>query len=64
VRLRLSNTVANLITLGVLQELAAELTTAARESRAILLCGGERFFSNGLDLDWALALPRDCGAAW
>jgi enoyl-CoA hydratase/carnithine racemase len=59
VRLRLSNTVANVITLGVVQELAAEMTTAARESRAILLCGGERFFSNGLDLDWALALPRD-----
>jgi enoyl-CoA hydratase len=58
-RLRLSNTVANLITLDVVQELAAELTTAERESGAILLCGGEKFFSNGLDLNWALALPRD-----
>ena len=35
-------------------ELAAVFEHAERNSRAVLLCGGDKFFSNGVDLDWAL----------
>lgn len=53
-RLRLSNTDANLLTIDVVRELAEALRAASGSSRAILLCGGDKFFSNGLDLAWAL----------
>ncbi|MFO1109299.1 MAG: enoyl-CoA hydratase/isomerase family protein [Bradyrhizobium sp.] len=57
--LRLSNTNANLLTIDVVRELAIAMRAASRSSRAILLCGGEKFFSNGLDLSWALTRSAD-----
>jgi len=59
VRLRLRNTDANLLTIDVVRELAGTLSDAARAGRAVLLCGGDKFFCNGLDLAWALAQPPD-----
>ena len=53
-RIRLSNGPTNLLTTDVLAELAAVFEHAERNSRAVLLCGGDKFFSNGVDLDWAL----------
>jgi len=59
VRLRLRNTDANLLTIDVVRELAGTLSDAARAGRAVLLCGEDKFFCNGLDLAWALAQPPD-----
>ena len=58
-RLRLCNTDSNLLSIDVVRELADALSGAVRDGRAVLLCGGEKFFSNGLDLAWALAQPPD-----
>lgn len=58
-RLRLSNTDANLLTVDVVRELAVAMRAASGSSRAILLCGGDKFFSNGLDLAWALNRTAD-----
>ncbi len=54
-RIRLSNGPTNLLTTDVLAELADAFEQAERHSRAVFLCGGDKFFSNGVDLDWALA---------
>lgn len=53
-RLRLSHSDANLLTFDVVRELGDAMRAASISSRAILLCGGDKFFSNGLDLSWAL----------
>ena len=53
-RIRLSNGPTNLLNTEVLAELAAVFEQAERNSCAVLLCGGDKFFSNGVDLDWAL----------
>ena len=55
VRIRLANGVQNLLTTDVIGALSAALSAAARDARGVLLCGGDKFFSNGVDLDWALA---------
>lgn len=54
-KIRLANTDANLLTIDVVQELAGALHALSQSTSAIMLCGGDRFFSNGLDLNWALA---------
>lgn len=54
-RLRLSNTEANLLTLDVVHDLSRALEKAVGVGGGIVLCGGERFFCNGLDLAWALS---------
>ena len=57
-RIRISAGTANALTTAVIQDLARAVGAANRDSRGVLLCGGDKFFSNGLDLDWALAQSR------
>ena len=59
VRIRLAcGDATNMLTTAVIRDLARALEDAERDSRGAMLCGGDRFFSNGLDLDWALARSR------
>jgi enoyl-CoA hydratase/carnithine racemase len=55
VRIRLSNGAANTQTTEVLREVTLALDEAETSARGIMLYGGDKFFSNGIDLDWALA---------
>ena len=57
-RIRLSNGTTNALTTAVIQDLAHAVAEANRDARGAMLCGGEKFFCNGLDLDWALACSR------
>ena len=57
-RIRLTCGTANALTTEVIQDLAQAVEEANREARGAMLCGGEKFFCNGLDLDWALARSR------
>ena len=57
-RIRLNNGTANTLTTAVIQNLAQAVADANRDARGAMLCGGEKFFCNGLDLDWALACSR------
>ncbi len=54
-QIRLARGVTNALTTEVLQALAEALDDAERQARGVLLCGGEKFFSNGADLGWALS---------
>lgn len=54
VRLRLTSGDTNMLTTDLLHELSAAIADAESNGRGILLCGGEKFFSNGVDLNWAL----------
>ena len=54
VRIRIACGTTNALTTAVLRDLSGAVAAANREARGVLLCGGDRFFSNGLDLDWAL----------
>jgi enoyl-CoA hydratase/carnithine racemase len=56
--IRLSNGITNTLTTDVLEELSDAIDRARGESCGILLCGGEKFFSNGVDLEWALTQTR------
>jgi enoyl-CoA hydratase/carnithine racemase len=57
--IRLSNTDANLLTIDVIRELGEAIDASSRSANAIMLCGGDRFFSNGLDVNWALTRSPD-----
>ena len=57
-RIRFSSGTANALTTAVIQDLAQAVADANRGARGAMLCGGEKFFCNGLDLDWALACSR------
>ena len=57
-RIRLSNGTANALTTAVIQDLANAVQEANRDARGAMVCGGEKFFCNGLDLDWALGRSR------
>ena len=57
-RIRLSNGTTNALTTAVIRDLAYAVEDADREARGAMLCGGEKFFCNGLDLDWALSCSR------
>ena len=57
-RIRLANGVTNALTTGVIGVLSDAVSRADAETRGLLLCGGEKFFSNGVDLDWALSQSR------
>lgn len=52
--IRFNRGVTNALTTEMLASLSHSLQKAKRDSRGIVLCGGEKFFSNGVDLDWAL----------
>jgi enoyl-CoA hydratase len=43
-----------MLTTDLLRELSAAIVDAESNGRGILFCGGEKFFSNGVDLNWAL----------
>lgn len=53
-RLRLTNGIANTLTTDVLQALSAAVADVVAKGQPLLLCGGDRFFSNGVDIGWAL----------
>lgn len=53
-RIRLTNGDANVITTDMLRAVSAAVDDAVTNTRGVLLCGGDKFFSNGVDLDWAL----------
>lgn len=55
VRVRLSSGDTNVLTTDVIGALSAALEDAERSAHGVMLCGGEKFFSNGVDLEWALA---------
>ena len=55
VRVRLSSGDTNVLTTDVIGALSAALEEAERSAHGVMLCGGEKFFSNGVDLEWALA---------
>ena len=57
-RIRLACGTANALTTAVIQDLAQAVAEANRDARGAMLCGGDRFFSNGVDLDWALTQSR------
>ena len=57
-RIRLACGTANALTTAVIQDLAQAVADANRDARGAMLCGGEKFFCNGLDLDWALSCSR------
>ena len=57
-RIRLSSGTANALTTAVIRDLAQAVAEVNRDGRGAMLCGGETFFSNGVDLDWALACSR------
>lgn len=54
VRLRLTNGTANTLNTDVLVALSTAIADAVADDQAILLCGGAKFFSNGVDIGWAL----------
>ena len=58
VRIRLASNTANTLTTPVLEELASAVEAAGRDARGALLGGGDKFFCNGVDLDWALDESR------
>jgi len=51
VRIRLSNEATNNLTTEVLREVALVLDEEEHSARGIMLCGGDKFFSNGVDFD-------------
>jgi len=55
VRIRLSTGVTNSLNTEAIVALTAALQDAEQCAKGIMLCGGEKFFSNGVDLEWALA---------
>ena len=57
-RIRLASGTTNALTTAVIRDLAQAVDDANREARGAMLCGGEKFFCNGLDLDWALTCSR------
>ena len=54
IRIRISNGTPNLLTTEVLRDVMLALDEAESSARGIMLCGGDKFFSNGVDLEWAL----------
>ena len=56
--LRLNNGVTNPINLNLVEDLSASLTAINKEAHGMMLCGGNKFFSIGLDLPELLKLGR------
>jgi enoyl-CoA hydratase/carnithine racemase len=50
-RVRLTSGITNVLTTEVITELSTAVREAEANARGIMLCGGENFFSNGLNLD-------------
>ncbi len=58
-QVRLAAGDANTLTTTVIRDLANAVEEAGRTARGAMLCGGDKFFSNGFDLDWGLAQSRE-----
>jgi enoyl-CoA hydratase/carnithine racemase len=56
--IRLHNGVTNAIGPAMVDELRAALSSAGRESRALIVAGGGKFFSMGFDLPLLLGMAR------
>ena len=56
---RLNNGVTNPIDPGLIEDLFDAITRAQKEATALVLSGGEKFFSIGLDLPQVLKLNRN-----
>jgi enoyl-CoA hydratase/carnithine racemase len=56
--LRFTNGVTNAISCELVDELSASLPTIVKDARGLVLAGGDKFFSIGLDLPQLLQLPR------
>jgi enoyl-CoA hydratase/carnithine racemase len=56
--IRLSCGDANALTTDVLRSVSKAIDDAEKTARGIMLCGGDKFFSNGVDLEWALSQSR------
>jgi len=54
VQIRLASSETNVLTTEMLGALSAALAEAEQSARGVMLCGGDKFFSNGVDLEWAL----------
>ena len=55
VAIRMSRGVTNALTTELLEALIEALGAAERDAHGVVLLGGEKFFSNGVDLEWALS---------
>ena len=55
-RIRLSRGVTNTLTTELFRDLSSALDNAEKNTRGAMLCGGDKFFSNGVDVAWALTL--------
>ena len=58
VRIRLDCGDTNALTTQDFLEVTSAVEEVGRSARGALLCGGDKFFCNGVDLDWALGEPR------
>jgi enoyl-CoA hydratase/carnithine racemase len=54
----LSCGVTNAFTTDVVSAISSAVEDAERSAQGMMLCGGDKFFSNGLDLEWALSQSR------
>ncbi|WP_084456411.1 enoyl-CoA hydratase/isomerase family protein [Desulfogranum mediterraneum] len=57
--LRLTNGPTNALSPALVQEMRGAVATSRQQAGAMLLCGGEKFFSMGLDLPALLSLNRE-----
>lgn len=62
--LSLNNGVTNAISPQMVKELSAALKTIQHDSKGLVLCGGEKFFSIGLDLPALIELDQEAMAAF
>lgn len=58
-RVRLAAGDTNALTTTRVKALSSAIAEAQKSARGVLLCGGEKFFSNGADLSWALEQSSD-----
>ena len=58
-QVRLAAGDANALTTAVIRDLANAIEEAGCTARGTMLCGGDKFFSNGFDLDWGLGQSRE-----
>lgn len=57
--IRLARGATNAITTEMVAAISSALEEAERSAGGVMLCGGDKFFSNGVDLEWALTQSSD-----
>ncbi|MGC8659012.1 MAG: enoyl-CoA hydratase/isomerase family protein [Desulfomonilaceae bacterium] len=60
VLVRLNNGVTNALGPGLVSEMSKAIEVVKKESRGVVLAGGEKFFSIGFDIPGLLKLDRSC----